>query len=60
MTSEMQKAECRILSEVELDNASGGTSGFMYAVAHAALKGLFEGGYYIDKTVNPPVVRRND
>jgi hypothetical protein len=59
MTSEMQKAECRALSEAELDSVSGATSGLIYAVAHEIRKGVWDGGAYIDKTVDPPVVRYN-
>jgi len=42
MTSRMQKAECRTLSEAELECVSGGTSGLMHAVAHAIEKFVYE------------------
>ena len=41
MTDEMQRAECRALSEAELDSVNGATSGFIYAVAEAAEKYLY-------------------
>jgi hypothetical protein len=57
MTDEMQRAECRALSEAELDSVSGATSAVIYAVVHEIRKAVWDGGYYIDKTVDPPVVR---
>lgn len=48
MRVEMQRAECRTLSEAELNCVSGGTSGLIYAVAHEIQKAVHEHSTSID------------
>jgi len=56
MTTAMQKTECRTLSEVELDCVSGGTSGLIYAVAHAFEEAGYDNGCQRQGHSNGPVV----
>lgn len=44
MTKETQRAECRALSEAELNCVVGGTSGLIYAVAHEIQKAVNQNG----------------